>query len=159
MEEKQEEINKILEKKVKERTLELENVNTALKVLLKKREEDKSDLEEKIIQNYESTILPFFEKIRAASLDREHANLFHIIELNLKELVSPFSKKLSGQLNNLTPSEIQIASLIKQGKSNKEISDVLNIAIRTVTNHRNNIRKKLGLINKKVNLRTFLSSL
>ncbi len=72
---------------------------------------------------------------------------------------SPFSKKLSDKMVNLTPKEIHIANLIKSGKSNKEISELLNSSIHTIASHRENIRKKTGLKNRKVNLRSFLSTL
>ncbi len=59
---------------------------------------------------------------------------------------------------NLTPAEIQIANLIKLGKVNKEIAEIKNLSSRTIEFHRNNIRKKIGIKNKKVNLRTYLNS-
>lgn len=158
IEQKKEHINKVLEAKVNERTSELENMNTALAVLLKKREEDKRRIEDKISSNYESIIIPFLEKIKSSATKKEHVNLVNIVQANLKEIISPFSKKLSDPMRNLTPSEIQVAALIRQGLSNKEIAKTLNNSVRTVTNHRSNIRKKLGLQNKKINLRSFLSN-
>ena len=62
-------------------------------------------------------------------------------------------------INNLTPSEIKIVKLIQEGKSSKEISVLLNISLRTVENHRANIRKKLNLSNKKINLSSHLMSI
>jgi len=62
-------------------------------------------------------------------------------------------------MKHLTPAEIQIASMIKQGLTNKEIANVLDNSVRTVTNHRESIRQKLNLKNTKINLRSFLSSL
>lgn len=158
-EQKQEDLNRILEKKVKERTCELENVNTALKVLLKKRENDQKEIEDKIYQNFELLILPFFRKLKDSSSISDMNNIIGILESNLMEIVSPFSKKLSDPLIKMTPTEIQIASLIKQGQSNKEISKSLHISVRTVANHRHNIRNKLGLVSQKINLRTYLSSI
>lgn len=152
-------INKILEAKIEDRTHELENLNTALAVLLKKREEDKLELEERIFDNFESIIKPFIEKLKAGGNNKDHQTLVRILESNLEEIISPFSKKLSDPMQNLTPSEIKVASLIRQGLSNKEIATTLGNSIRTVTNHRNHIRRKLGLVNKKVNLRSFLSSI
>ena len=60
---------------------------------------------------------------------------------------------------NLTPKEINIANLVKFGKTNKEISEIMHSSIHTISRHRENIRKKTGLKNKKVNLRSFLSTL
>jgi len=56
----------------------------------------------------------------------------------------------------LTPAEIQISNLIKQGKTTKEIADLLNLSDRTIETHRKNIRRKIGIRNKSENLRTHL---
>ncbi len=148
-----------LEKKVKERTSDLEEMNTALKVLLKKRDEDKKVMEAKINYNYKTLVSPFFQKLKESLTNSEQQRFMVVLESNLQKFLEPFSQKLSNPLVDLTPREIQIASMIKQGLSNKEIAQILNNSYRTITSHRNHIRKKLGLNNKKVNLRSYLSSL
>lgn len=148
--------HKILEKKVKERTGELQDMNAALKVILKKRDDDKKEMEEKLFTHYNSLILPFFQKLKVSLTEKNQHYLMEIVESNLKEFLQPFSKKISDPLARLTPTEIQIASLIKQGLSNKEMSITLNSSIRTIEAHRANIRKKLDLKNKKINLSSYL---
>ncbi|MCA1785261.1 MAG: helix-turn-helix transcriptional regulator [Desulfobacteraceae bacterium] len=59
----------------------------------------------------------------------------------------------------MTPTEVQVADLIKAGKTSKEIAGVLNISARSVNFHRVNIRRKLHIHGSKTNLRTFLLSL
>ena len=137
----------------------LEQTNTALNVLLKHREEDLNDVEEKVINNINKLILPYLEKVKAFPLNSDVASYIDIIERHVHEITSPFLQKLSRQFLNLTPREIQIASLIRSGKPTKEISTIMNIAISTVDNHRKSIRKKLGLKSKKDNLQSFLMSL
>ena len=155
-----------LERRVEERTRELEvqknslaEINTAMKVLLKKREDDKTEIEDNILSNVKTLIEPYVNKLKRSSLPQGQQTLINILESNLNEIVSPFTRKLSSKLLNLTPSEIQVANLVKQGKTTKEMAGILNISGKTVGFHRENIRKKLGLKNKKANLRTHLLSL
>jgi DNA-binding CsgD family transcriptional regulator len=79
-----------------------------------------------------------------------------MLESNLNDVVSPFIHKLSSKYVGLTPTEIQIANLVKEGKTTKEIAEILHSSDRTVEFHRKNIRKKIGLVNRKVNLRSHL---
>jgi two-component system cell cycle sensor histidine kinase/response regulator CckA len=141
------------------KTVELEDTNTALKVLLKKRDQDNQELRENIYSNYELMVTPFLSKLKTRSAKGNQQNLLDIIETNLNEIVAPFARKLSDPLMSLTSSEIQIATMIKQGYSNKEIAAILNSSKRTIDTHRQNIRRKLKLENKKINLKTFLMNL
>jgi len=165
MEQKLQEAHDMLEQRVQERTQELrlkseslEEMNTALKVLLKKREEDKKELEEKVIYNVKEMVQPFMEKLGRTRLDERQQVFLEILASNLNDIVSPFAKKLSTRYLNLTPSEIQIANLVKHGKTTKEIADLLSLSTRTIESHRDSIRKKLGIKNQKANLRTHLMS-
>jgi PAS domain S-box-containing protein len=137
----------------------LEEVNAALKVLLKQRENDKADLEERLLANVKELVLPYVEKLKISRLDSDQMTLVGILESNMKEIVSPFVTKLSSRFLNLTPTEIQVASLIKDGKTSKEIAALLNASENTVRTHRFHIRSKLGIKNRKVNFRSYLQSL
>ncbi len=146
------------EEELRNKAKELEAFNAALSVLLKKREHDKKELEDKIISNVKMLILPQIEKLKEMSSSRKAAMHLDILESNLREIVSPFSRRLSSKYLNLTNKEIQIANLIKEGKETKEIAEFLGISESTINIHRYNIRKKLNLT-KKHNLRTYLCSL
>jgi len=154
---------KKVEKELREREAELERqnmnleeANIALKVLLKKRDKDRKDLEENVLFNMKELAEPILKKLKATQLDPSQAAYLNVLESNLKEIVSSFPSGLSSRYLNLTPTEIQVANLIRRGEGTKEIARLLNSTIRAIEFHRNNIRKKLGLKNKKTNLRTHL---
>jgi len=137
----------------------LEEVNTALRVLLRQRDEHKVEIEEKVLSNLKELVLPFMKKLKESCLDAKQMGYVNILESNLNDLISPFSQKLSSQYLNLTPSEIQVANLVREGKTTKEIAELLNVSDNAIVFHRYHIRKKLGLKNQKINLRSYLSSL
>jgi PAS domain S-box-containing protein len=137
---------------------ELEEVNAALKVLLKKREKDKIELEERVLLNVKRIVEPYFEKLQQSKLNERQKEYLEIIQTNLSDIISPFSRNFSSIYYHLTPQEVQMADLIRQGKSTKEIAQIMSLSIKTIEFHRTNIRKKLGLTNRKANLRTYLMS-
>jgi PAS domain S-box-containing protein len=154
-----EEALKSKEKELETKACKLKDINTALNVLLEKRKVDQIELEEKIILNVESLIKPYLDKLRQGNLDERKKSILNIIQTNLDEIISPFTRNLSSRLYNLTPKEIQIANFIRQGITNKEIADILFLSVKTVEFHRDNIRKKLGIKNKKINLASHLLSI
>ena len=141
------------------RTGELEEVNSALRVLLKRREEDKRELEENVLCNVKALIAPCVERLKKSGLDERQSACVSVLESNIGGIIAPFSRRLSSKYFSLTPAEIQIADLITQGKSTKEIAQFLNLSSKTIECHRKNIRKKMKLKNKKANLRIHLLSL
>ncbi|MCK5504634.1 MAG: response regulator [Thermodesulfovibrionia bacterium] len=147
------------EKKLSIHAEELAESNTALKVLLRQREKDQREFENNILSNIKHLIMPYLEKLKKNRRMSDELVYISIIESNMNDIVSPFSAKLSFQYMNFTPREIMIADLIKDGKQDKDIMEILNISFDTVKAHRKNIRKKLGINNKKINLRTKLLSL
>ena len=163
----EEELNKhrlYLEEMIRERTVELESknvtlqeLNTTLKVLLAQRDEDKRDLEERFILNVRNLVLPYVEQMKKGKLELEQKAYIEIIETHLKEIATPLLKNI--RRFNLTPREMRVASLIKSGRTTKEIAKVMGSAPGSIDVHRKNIRKKLGLNNKKANLLSYLESL
>ncbi len=147
------------EEELKEKANGLEEANSALKVLLKHKDEDVAEVEERVLSNIQTLIMPFLEKLKNRGLNGKQMSYVNILESNLKDIVSPFSHRLTLKHFRFTPSEIQISNLIKQGRSSKEIAEVLNLSERTIETHRKNIRNKTGIKNKKENLRTYLLNL
>ncbi|MFH1953421.1 MAG: helix-turn-helix transcriptional regulator [Pseudomonadota bacterium] len=142
--------------KLEAQTHKLEESNTALKVLLRQRDEDRIELEEKVSSNVKELVLPYLEKLEKSGFNNGQETLVEIIKSNLEEIISPWARKLSSRYLNLTPTEMQVANLVKQGLSTKEVAVLLNSSPETISRHRKSIRRKLKLTDKKANLRTHL---
>ena len=144
---------------LKEQKQSLEEANIALKVLIKHRENDKLELEKNVLTNVKVLVLPYVEKLKEVPLKPRNKTLVEIIENHLKDIISPLLQKFSNAQIILTPQEIKVVTLIKDGKSSKEIADILAISETTVNFHRKNLRKKFGLKNRQMNLRSYLMSM
>jgi len=147
------------DKELEDKNKNLKELNIALKVLLGKREDDKAALEQRILLNVRELILPYLKKLKGSGLDGKQKTFSDILELRINDIISPFLHSLTVVYKDLTPKEIQVADLVKQGKTTKEIAELLNASPRAVEFHRHNLRKKLGLRNEKANLRSYLLSL
>lgn len=141
------------------KTANLEKVNEALKALLDHREIEKQSIEQAMVSNLKRFVLPYLDGLEHQQTAKEIGTYVNIIRTNMEQLISPVSKNLSGAYLDLTPTEIKVADFVRQGKSTKSIAGILNISPSTVEKHRNKIRKKLKILNKKINLETFLNSL
>ncbi len=138
---------------------ELQEINTALRVLLRQRDKDKAELEEKVFLNVRELVMPHVEKLKKSTIDARQKGYLRVLESNLNEIISPFAHRLSSKYSTLTPTEIQMAFLIRDGKSTKEIADLLSLSGRTVESHRQSIRVKMGIRNRRANLRSHLLSM
>jgi len=146
-------------KELSQKAKHLEKVNTALEVLLEHLEEEKKKLEENILINLKKFIFPYIEKLEAGGIGPKNKTYLDIIKTNFNKVIFPFAKnQLQGYLD-LTPTEIHVADLIREGKTHKDIALLSNVSPHAVLFHMKNIRKKLGLSHKKINLRTYLQSL
>jgi DNA-binding CsgD family transcriptional regulator len=137
----------------------LEETNIAMKVLLKQREEDKLDLEKKVLSNVKDLVLPYVDKLKNPRLKARDRTLVDIIDAHLHDIISPLLQRFTHAKILLTPQEMQVASLVKDGKTSKEIADILIVSEATVNFHRKNLRNKFGITNKQTNLRAYLMSL
>lgn len=144
---------------LEEQKKNLEEANIALKVLLKQRENDKLELEQNVLLNIKNLVFPYLEKLKIAPIRPKDKTIVDVIESRLNDIISPLLQRSVSVNIILTPQEMQIAALIKDGKSSKEIADILNVSETTVHFHRKNLRKKFGLKNKAANLRSHLLSL
>jgi PAS domain S-box-containing protein len=157
---------KMAQRALKEKREELEaqsedlsEVNAALRVLLQQREADRIELEKKVLSNINELVRPQLDRLAGKKLDRRTTALLRVIESNLDDIVSPLAHRLNLELVRLSPTETQVANFIRQGKHTKEIAGLMGVATSTVDFHRTNIRRKLNLASRSINLKTYLSSL
>lgn len=135
----------------------LEKVNNALSVLLEKREQDKVKFEEQVLSQVKQLIRPTLTHLQRSNLTSEQNTLLGILENGLSEITSPFAHTMSGMKFHLTPAEIQIADMVRQGLSSKDIAELMHLSPYTISNHRKKIRLKCG-IPQGANLRSYLLS-
>lgn len=147
------------EQELEEQSQFLEEVNTALRVILSQRELDQMEFQGNIIANVRELIFPYMDKLKSDHLSDDQKMYLQVMESNLKNILSPFVNHTKLNQLNFTPSEIRIANLIKQGRATKEIARILGLSERTIEAHRDRIRSKLNLRGRKANLRTRLLSL
>ena len=136
----------------------LEEMNTALKVLIAHRNEEMEGIKKNFIKDFEKLVLPYFPNPNEAQTKETLSTLISIIEQNINNIL--FHDRQNGMPScaNLTPTEMRVAFMVKSNKTSKEIADSLNISVRSVFFHRENIRRKLNLTQTKTNLRTYLQS-
>ncbi len=147
------------EKELEAKSVDLQETNTALRVLLKHREADQKEFGINVVSNLKELVFPYLEKLKSSGLNEMQRTYTSILESHLEEIAVPFLRRLASEFTNLSPMERQIASLIKDGKRNKEISTILGVSLNTISTHRYHLRTKLGLKNKNINLVSYLKSL
>lgn len=112
-----------------------------------------------MVANLREFVQPYLEKLVSSCLDARQQVWLQIARSYLDTIASPFLRCLSSLASRLTPRVIEVAVLVKEGKTNKEMAAILSISVDAVDFHRKNIRKKLGPSHRKVNLRSYLLSL
>jgi len=138
--------------------VKLEEKNSAIREMIELIKDEKSKVEKKVTTNIDKILRPILNHIgEGGTIARK--NIFTLIEKNINELTSNFGSRISAKHNNLTQKELEICNMLKSGMTSKEIADILAISYRTIEKHRYNIRKKLGLIKKGINLITYLNNL
>ncbi|MEJ2688372.1 MAG: PAS domain S-box protein [Deltaproteobacteria bacterium] len=145
-----------LETRVAARTIQLQEANIALRVLLQQSSEAKRAMEEKVLTNIKTLVIPYLQQLKKSELSSQKRMYLEVAEANLDQITSSFSSNLSATSLHLTSREIEIANLIRQGRTTKDIAEILNLSVRTIESYRDQLRKKLGLKSKKSNLKNYL---
>jgi PAS domain S-box-containing protein len=136
----------------------LERKNVALREVLNQIDTEKNTMKQQIVTNVEQAILPILLRLKESSHPSQTRN-FETLEKDLREIVSPFLDTLKSKYVKLSPRELEVCRLVKNGMTSKEIAEALNLSLMTIHKYRELVRKKLGLVNDDVNLQTYLRSL
>ena len=137
----------------------LEETNEALKILLERAEDEKKLVEDRIKSNVKELVIPYIDKLKLTGLNIEQQTYAEIVETTVRNVFSAFLQKVTSKQYHFTPKEIQVATLIREGKTTKQIADIMRVTRSAIGLHRHHIRNKLGLGKAKVNLRSYLLSL
>lgn len=144
------------EANLKIRSQELEEANSALRVVLDQIGTAKSAVEKRVYRNVKDLILPDLDRLKYKVASRDQKRDINGIKANLSKLMSVPTGRISSVYLALSPREIQIADLIRMGRSTKDIALLLNITKSAVEFHRNSLREKLGIKHRHINLRSYL---
>ncbi len=135
----------------------LRESNSGLRAVLSRLEDDKREIRASILSNIQKIIMPIVFELELSVGGRERAQVT-LLRQSLQEIASPFLTQLARRFISLTPVEISLCAMLRNGLSSKEIARLRCISTATVRRHRENIRRKLGLANRKVNLVAFLQA-
>jgi PAS domain S-box-containing protein len=146
------------EEALRKKNEELERKNTALIEVLEQIEHQKNQIKNDVITNIDELLFPILEQMGMRDSKSNRKNI-DLLKRSLNHLTTSFGRKITHKSLKLSPREIQISNMVKQGLTSKEIAAVLNISVHTVGRHRHSIRKKVNITNKERNLNTYLQSL
>lgn len=136
----------------------LERKTTALAEVIAYIEQEKRGVQDQIIAQIDKVIIPSLKRLqrRSSFADKKYVK---IVEQNVQNLMASFSARIQKEMYTLSPRELEICSMIKNGMKNKEIAETLNVSLRTIETHRFVIRRKLKLHKTKMNLVTYLTNI
>jgi len=133
----------------------LKETNTALRTVLARIEEEKREVYRDIRANVEKVLMPILQELSIA-VPRSQRKYIEMLGDSLEEITAPFINRISAKYRSLTPTEIQICHMIRNGLRTKEIAQIRGVSPATVSRHRERVRRKLGISNEDVNLTTYL---
>jgi DNA-binding CsgD family transcriptional regulator len=133
----------------------LQESNTAMRIVLARIEQEKQEIQQDIKTNVEKILIPILQAL-APQLPPTQLKYAEMLQTNLEEITSPFISHLSNSYHSLTPTEIAICNMIRNGLRTKEIAQIRGVSAATINRHREHIRRKLEITNSDVNLATYL---
>ncbi|MBI5844333.1 MAG: PAS domain S-box protein [Deltaproteobacteria bacterium] len=151
---------KLTEKEMElaKRAQELTAVNKALQQIAAQSRSDVVHFKNRVMGNVEELVMPLIGRMKEGPLTDDQMVSINVLESNLTQIMDSFVARMGTRERNLSPREMEVANLVRQGHSSKEIASILQTTRRAVEFHRDNIRKKLGIKKSRKNLRSFLTA-
>ncbi|MCG8335924.1 MAG: PAS domain S-box protein [Proteobacteria bacterium] len=149
---------KELEKKLHHEKNQLQEMNITLRNVLKSINDKNQEYQQEISQVIRGNIIPALNKISEQSNIEMRKGYLGIIKDQLLKLSDGIDTESNIDLLKLSPSELKVCQFVQAGVATKEIAETLGLSIDTIQTHRKNIRKKLGLQGRDVNLFTYLNA-
>jgi FixJ family two-component response regulator len=145
------------QKRLENLNAQLFDTNRALSIFAQNVEHEREEIETRIALKLRNLIIPLVGRLRNDPALRKYEGQLEMLTRQIEDLTSGFAMD-SRVAMTLSFTELQIASLIKNGVSTEGIAKQLHIAESTVRTHRKNIRRKLKINNAQFSLRNFLNS-
>jgi DNA-binding CsgD family transcriptional regulator len=136
----------------------LKDANAALRVVLSNIEDEKKRIYENFHLNIEKVVMPVIHAL-TPGIEKSKQKYMDMLKTNLEEITSPFTSRIFNHYRTLTPTEVDICNMIRNGLRTKEIARLRSVSPATISRHREHIRRKLKIANEQINLTTYLQSL
>ena len=136
----------------------LQEANAALRVVLSNIEDEKKRIYENFHLNIEKAVMPIIHAL-TPGVAKNKQKYLDILKNTLEEITTPFTDRMVLHYRTLTPTEIDICNMIRNGLRTKEIAELRGVSLSTINRHREHIRRKLKITNHQINLTTYLQSL
>jgi len=136
----------------------LQEANTALRRVLAELEEEKRKIHDSISANIDKILMPALQALES-EIPEQQRRYVALLKNQLADFISPFALNVSKACGKLTPVEIEICDMVRNGMSTKEIARLRHVAPATVSKQRERIRRKLDIAKTETNLAAHLQML
>jgi DNA-binding CsgD family transcriptional regulator len=149
---------KTLEERLSQEKIQTREMYITLRNVMKAIEQEKKGWEGAIAHKIEKYLLPALDRVKKEPFGEMRNSYLDLVREHLLGMTKGFSRELDGRFLRLTRSELRICQYIQSGHSTKEIAEAMHTSFETIQTHRKNIRKKLGLRGRTINLYSYLTS-
>jgi DNA-binding CsgD family transcriptional regulator/PAS domain-containing protein len=134
-----------LKRRIQFQDRSLKEREAVVEYLLRRNGDAERRLARDVAANVELLIGPLLKDVISRCADPELSRDLELMRERLAGITSPFLRTLSAANAGLSRRELEVAALIREGRSSKDIAGLLRISEKAVDFHRMNLRKKLGI--------------